>query len=49
MRARWDNAKVKGPEGEAFRMTVESGGGMIQEDGSHPFDVCAGGWATFLR
>ena len=21
-------------------MTVESGGGMIQEDGSHPFDVC---------
>ena len=40
VRARWDNVKVKGPIGEAFRMTVESGGGMIQEDGSHPFDVC---------
>jgi UDP-N-acetyl-2-amino-2-deoxyglucuronate dehydrogenase len=40
VRARWDNVKVRGPSGEAFRMTVESGGGMIQEDGSHPFDVC---------
>ena len=40
VRARWDNVKVSGPSGEAFRMTVESGGGMIQEDGSHPFDVC---------
>ena len=40
VRARWDNVKVKGPEGDAFRMTVESGGGLIQEDGSHPFDVC---------
>ena len=40
LRARWDNVKVSGPSGEAFRMTVESGGGMIQEDGSHPFDVC---------
>jgi len=26
VRARWDNVKVKGPEGDAFRMTVESGG-----------------------
>ena len=40
VRARWDNVKVSGPSGDAFRMTVESGGGMIQEDGSHPFDVC---------
>ena len=40
VRARWDNVKVRGPSGEAFRLTVESGGGMIQEDGSHPFDVC---------
>ena len=39
VRARWDNAKVEGPSGEEFRMTLESGGGVLQENGSHLLDV----------
>lgn len=40
LRARWDNARVGGPSGEAYRLTLESGGGFLQEDGSHPIDIC---------
>ena len=40
VRARLDNAKVEGPVGEEFRMTLESGGGILQEMGSHQIDVC---------
>jgi predicted dehydrogenase len=40
MRARWDNARVGGPQGEQYRLTLASGGGFLQEDGSHPLDVC---------
>ncbi len=40
VRARWENAKVAGPTGEEFRMTLESGGGILQESGSHHIDVC---------
>ena len=39
VRAKWDNARVGGP-GAGYRMTVPSGGGFLQEDGSHPIDVC---------
>ena len=42
IRARWDNARTSGPmgEGEAYRLSPASGGGFLQEDGSHPLDVC---------
>ncbi len=40
VRARWENAKIAGPTGEEFRMTLESGGGILQESGSHQIDVC---------
>lgn len=40
VRARWDNARAGGSGGEAYRLTLESGGGFLQEDGSHPIDVC---------
>lgn len=39
VRARWDNARVGGL-GAGYRMTLPSGGGFLQEDGSHPIDVC---------
>ncbi|MBM3239006.1 Gfo/Idh/MocA family oxidoreductase [Candidatus Poribacteria bacterium] len=30
MRARWDNARVGGPSGEQYRLTLASGGGFLQ-------------------
>lgn len=39
VRARLDEAKVEGPREEEFRMTLESGGGVLQENGSHLIDV----------
>ncbi|MGQ9629315.1 MAG: Gfo/Idh/MocA family protein [bacterium] len=39
MRAVWDNARP-GASSANYRHRVETGGGYLQEDGSHPLDVC---------
>lgn len=43
MRATWDNVRVDSKvdeEEEDYRLTLASGGGFLQEDGSHPLDIC---------
>jgi len=40
IRARWDNARTWGPLSGNYRLSLESGGGFLQEDGSHPLDIC---------
>jgi predicted dehydrogenase len=45
LRERWDNARVlpplagRTPEETGYRLRLISGGGFLQEDGSHPLDV----------
>lgn len=39
MRAIWDNARA-GATTQNYRHRIESGGGFLQEDGSHPIDIC---------
>jgi predicted dehydrogenase len=39
MRAVWDNARP-GVSSANYRFQLASGGGFLQEDGSHPLDVC---------
>jgi len=38
-RAIWDNARASATN-ENYRFQVASGGGFLQEDGSHPIDLC---------
>jgi len=40
LRARWDNARVGRMPETQYRLRLISGGGFLQEDGSHPLDVC---------
>ncbi len=40
MRAVWDNARARTSAQANYRHRVRSGGGFLQEDGSHPLDVC---------
>ncbi|MEM2240484.1 MAG: Gfo/Idh/MocA family oxidoreductase [Candidatus Bathyarchaeia archaeon] len=40
LRARWDNARVGKMTETQYRLKLVSGGGFLQEDGSHPLDVC---------
>jgi predicted dehydrogenase len=40
MRAVWDNARARTSAKENYRHRLRSGGGFLQEDGSHPIDVC---------
>jgi predicted dehydrogenase len=40
MRAVWDNARAATSAQANYRHRVKSGGGFLQEDGSHPLDVC---------
>ena len=40
MRAVWDNARAATSAQANYRHRVQSGGGFLQEDGSHPLDVC---------
>jgi len=40
LRAIWDNARVTKPPQDAYRLKLYSGGGFLQEDGSHPLDIC---------
>jgi len=39
MRAIWDNARATATA-KNYRHRLESGGGFLQEDGSHPIDIC---------
>jgi UDP-N-acetyl-2-amino-2-deoxyglucuronate dehydrogenase len=39
MRAVWDNARARTSRAN-YRHSVAAGGGFLQEDGSHPIDVC---------
>ncbi len=39
MRVVWDNSRF-GATSENYRHRAASGGGYLQEDGSHPIDVC---------
>ena len=40
LRARWDNARVGKMSEAQYRLKLISGGGFLQEDGSHPLDIC---------
>jgi myo-inositol 2-dehydrogenase/D-chiro-inositol 1-dehydrogenase/scyllo-inositol 2-dehydrogenase (NAD+) len=40
MRAVWDNARVGAGKATNYRHLLIAGGGYLQEDGSHPIDVC---------
>jgi len=40
LRARWDNARVGKMSETQYRLKLISGGGFLQEDGSHPLDIC---------
>ena len=40
LRAIWDNARTKTSAKANYRHRLASGGGYLQEDGSHPVDVC---------
>ena len=40
LRARWDNARVKRMPESQYRLKLISGGGFLQEDGSHALDIC---------
>lgn len=39
LRCTWDNGRAAATKGD-YRHRAESGGGFLQEDGSHPLDVC---------
>jgi len=39
MRAVWDNARA-GASRANYRHNIAAGGGFLQEDGSHPLDIC---------
>jgi predicted dehydrogenase len=39
MRAVWDNARAKATRAN-YRHSAAAGGGYLQEDGSHPIDIC---------
>jgi len=40
LRAIWDNARTQTSAQANYRHRLVSGGGYLQEDGSHPIDVC---------
>ena len=40
LRAIWDNARTRTSAQANYRHRLVSGGGYLQEDGSHPIDVC---------
>jgi predicted dehydrogenase len=40
LRATWDNARAAASAEDNYRHRSISGGGYLQEDGSHPLDVC---------
>jgi len=40
MRAVWDNARAAASAKANYRHRLASGGGFLQEDGSHPIDIC---------
>lgn len=40
LRATWDNARTQTSAQANYRHRLVSGGGYLQEDGSHPVDVC---------
>ena len=40
LRAIWDNARTRTSAQANYRHRLASGGGYLQEDGSHPVDVC---------
>ncbi len=40
VRAVWDNARVPAEKATNYRHLLIAGGGYLQEDGSHPIDVC---------
>lgn len=39
LRERWDNARIWKMGEDQYRLKLYSGGGFLQEDGSHPLDV----------
>ncbi|MBD3383472.1 hypothetical protein GF407_00975 [candidate division KSB1 bacterium] len=40
LRAIWDNARTRASAEGNYRHRLISGGGYLQEDGSHPIDIC---------